>query len=65
MTLAPLMLLGLLMGRESRHITGATQTGCEQLVTQDLDHLATTVYAMCDAYRESLDQTVLTALNVA
>ncbi|MCU0246714.1 MAG: Cache 3/Cache 2 fusion domain-containing protein [Bryobacter sp.] len=61
----PIALVALVMFLQNRRAGAATDKATSDMVASDLAHLSRSVYSMCEAYRESMQKMLQTALGAA
>ncbi len=65
LTVAPLVILGVVVYRQGRETTQIATEESTKLAYSDLNHITEGVYGMCKAQQELLDKKVADSLNVA
>jgi methyl-accepting chemotaxis protein len=65
LTAGPLLLFGGVMWWNSRHLREIAYAGCQRAAEEDLDHLADSVYRLCDDGRGALEHDVRENLHSA
>lgn len=54
LTSLPILIIALLIFRQNIVTSSTAAQGCNQLVTNDLDHMVRSLYAMCQAYQDAI-----------
>lgn len=64
LTILPLLLAGVLTAYQNQHIVSVVSEEANRSAREDLDHIATNVYEMCQAQQELLEQNLEHSQNV-